>query len=378
MVVWMDASTRGGKRHIFLTSTWPNLRKMLAPSPSNPPPQPPFQLLLPSSTRCFSLEQLTPQFFFSQKAVLKVTPSTVLFAGVPEAQTTAWPDDIDLDLLDFKTLDVTDQVILFDVGQLLGDQIEDAGLVFQINTREGVYVLKARSKDQKADVTEFLKDAARTERSVQQTLSPLGESEAGSTKGNQTWDENVESISGVRELLENYTALCTQYEIELQEMRTQVDLQTQQFSTAEEQWNALQDTNKVVTLLNFLAVSSSNVNSQIHRPQLLLESLQTTQQRAEMLASRLEEVGRSSLESVDKVQVMQKRMDDNMRLLQDKSEILDTVKIYLESPASRAQWTLEWRTIAGSAVAVAFLAMFGHYLWLLKTASHEVAQRGAN
>ncbi|KAI8908242.1 hypothetical protein DFJ77DRAFT_513660 [Powellomyces hirtus] len=178
-----------------------------------------------------------------------------------------------------------------------------------------------------------------------QQMGPLKTSLGKTSEGGDapvTLNDAADSLSGVLELLQHYTTICEQYEGELTEIKAQTEATTKLFETTECRWEELETKNAA-----------------------LLTLLEDAQRRNEALAARLEDVDLSSTESVEKVQTMQKRVDENYMLLQEKIEILNNVREFMESPSRGAEWQFRFKTIARTAAVVACFAMFAHYIWLL-------------
>ncbi|KND04391.1 uncharacterized protein SPPG_00122 [Spizellomyces punctatus DAOM BR117] len=275
---------------------------------------------LRTSPQVFFVKQLTVQFFFSRNTLLSISLDAVSVATQPEewnvSSKQAVLDEEDLPPgTEFEALDTVDEIIYFDIGKLLEDQVEDASLIFQFNTRTGVHVFQALSEEQKAEIAACVRKATSEKHAM-----PL-EVEAN--------DQDEETVSSIEHSLEHYTTLCDTYEVQLQSIKS-----------LESKWTEVHETNTT-----------------------LVEMLEEMQHRNEMLAARLEDANRSSQDAADKIATMQRRMDEKRRLLKEKGELLQRIGERITKPDDGIR--LQWRHVAAGAGALLFTAFVAHYIWLV-------------
>ncbi|KAJ3163594.1 hypothetical protein HDU86_000177 [Geranomyces michiganensis] len=136
-------------------------------------PEPPLASL--QAPRYFRVDLLTPQFFFAKRAILRIDSAVGL--GIDSTPLPSSPSDgplstsassptselLDIATLTFRKLDRIDEAIAIDVGPLLGPlRIENPDRVFQLNTREGVFALRAQSREEKDAACGLVNNAAET------------------------------------------------------------------------------------------------------------------------------------------------------------------------------------------------------------------------
>ncbi|TPX69547.1 hypothetical protein SpCBS45565_g02254 [Spizellomyces sp. 'palustris'] len=288
---------------------------------------------LRASPHVFFVKQLTVQFFFSRNTLLSISLDAVSVATQPEEWNVSSKQAVlDEDIppgTEFEDLDTVDEIIYFDIGKLLGnvdnfwvirgqakqspqnipieDQVEDASLIFQFNTRTGVHVFQALSEEQKAEIAACVRKATSEKHAM-----PL-EVEAD--------DHDEETLSSIEHSLERYTTLCDTYEVQLQSIKTELEEKTELLKSLESKWTQVHETNTT-----------------------LIDMLEEMQHRNEMLAARLEDANRSSHDAADKIATMQRRMDEKRRLLKDKGELLQRIGERITKPDDRIR--LQWRHVA--------------------------------
>ncbi|KAI8823960.1 uncharacterized protein EV422DRAFT_301242 [Fimicolochytrium jonesii] len=290
----------------------------------------------------FSVEQLTPQFFFYKRGILSISKEAIKLGVIDD---TAFAATVE------RVLDATEQVLAFDLGALLRSQIENPELAFQLNTREGVFVFRAQTVRDKARIISTIEEIVEQARTAQLQGSTAGLDGEGEEVSVRSADSNplVGQFENIAKKVERYGSMCVNYETELVRLQETLQSKTALLQTAEQNWLQIGETN--TTLFRLLA---------------------ELQARNEDLMARLDRVTQSSHDAAAKVLAMQKKIDQKVDVLKEKKQLLGHIQRYVDNPGrsgvSRAAASLNsvgWSMMGGIAAGVLVAGMLLHYFILI-------------
>ncbi|RKO91361.1 hypothetical protein BDK51DRAFT_31000 [Blyttiomyces helicus] len=286
------------------------------------------------ATRVFAVSELTVQFYFSRRALLRVDAESVWVAAedeevfdeegrparvVGEAGGKGLPGSDGWQLLDF-----VDKILLMDVGKLLGDRLETASLIFQLNSRAGVNIFQATSEKQKREIFNLIR--VMTELKI---ASPVSSSETRIKSASR-----YALVANINYPLRNPFMSLTRpstYALSEQSVKSASDLHVFVRTGLEEKTAALS-----AIVAKFEELDALNAS--------LAETLETCRQENEALMARVAEVDRTSRDAATIISTMQQRVDDKAQAMEKGARLLELIEIRMKNPLAGKEWT--WRHMA--------------------------------
>ncbi|KAJ3299415.1 hypothetical protein HK104_009017 [Borealophlyctis nickersoniae] len=290
--------------------------------------------------KVFSLEELTAQLVLSRPVLLRIGDEGVDSADTPEEYLSIPEEDaagalLDtrnlIDTLDLKPVDAIENIIILDIGKLLGGS--ENALLFQLNTSQGVFIYRASSERQKKEICNLIRVMAE----MKEPTVDLGLRTSGPAR---IQGALYRSPKGIENLVNQYESICEQYEAKLMTLRAALADKANSLASITTKFQQLEETNASI-----------------------LESLHTAQKQNEALAARLSEVDRVSLEAGDRIASMQRKMDERREIMLVKSRLLDTLDVRLSMHSGPQKWN--WRDVIRTALAVVLIGVVAHYIWML-------------
>ncbi|KAJ3036614.1 hypothetical protein HDV00_002510 [Rhizophlyctis rosea] len=248
-----------------------------------------------STDRAFQVEELTPSMEFMRVILLQITQtdlsiSTLSYDPLPSPSIDSLHNDFPLASTDGPNPEFYEdvsKVMVLDIGQLMsGYAFDDRARVFQVNTSHKICILRAVSEAQKKKICNL----------IRVTADLLRVSGSPPAPDHALQKHTLESI---KHSVEEYTTLIEKYETQIDELKIHLTDKTSLLESLTHKFQQLDETNATIMTL-----------------------LKKAQKQNGLLTARMAQIDRSSQDAADKIEVMQKKIEERRAIMKEKSDLV--------------------------------------------------------